>query len=128
MFTEQDFCSFGTSSFLKDAGYVDPTRYSYIKHTRVSDEIMEKHPGLSDDGYMDLLLIKELPYSAVPGALTKFLKGKIKEVDKYVEYCRCKKLTLHAEPALPINIDGELTDGMLPITIEVKHRCLQVCK
>ncbi len=81
-----------------------------------------------DDGYMDLLLVKELPYSAVPGALTKFLKGKIKEVDKYVEYCRCKKLTLHAEPALPINIDGELTDGMLPITIEVKHRCLQVCR
>ena len=55
MFTEKDFCSFGTSSFLKDAGYVDPTRYSYIKNTRVSDEIMEKHPGLSDDGYMDLI-------------------------------------------------------------------------
>ena len=81
-----------------------------------------------DDGYMDLLMIKELPNSAVPNALTKFLKGKIKEVDKYVEYCRCKKLTLSAEPELPINIDGELIDGMLPITIEVKHRCLQVCR
>ncbi len=81
-----------------------------------------------DDGLMDLLIVKELPYSAVPHVLTKFLKGKIKEVDKYVEFCRCKKLTFTAEPVLPINIDGELLDDMLPVTIEVKSRCLQVCR
>lgn len=55
MFTEEDFCSYGTSMCLKYAGYVDACRYSYIKNTRVSDEIMEKHPGLSDYGYMDLI-------------------------------------------------------------------------
>ena len=41
MFTEEDFCGYGTSMCLKYAGYVDACRYSYIKITRVSDEIME---------------------------------------------------------------------------------------
>lgn len=54
MFKKEDFCTQKTSMFLKDAGYNDMCRYTYCKNYRVRDEILEKHPGLSDDGYLDL--------------------------------------------------------------------------
>jgi len=40
---------------LKEKGFDWPCRYMYADYTRVADEIIEKHPGLSDDGYMDLM-------------------------------------------------------------------------
>lgn len=47
---------------LAELGYNESCDYSYIKNTRVSDEICEKHPGLSDSGYMDLLVDYGGPY------------------------------------------------------------------
>ena len=54
MFKKEDFCTQKTSMFLKDAGFNDICRYAYCNVYRVRDEIIEKHPGLSDCGYQDL--------------------------------------------------------------------------
>jgi len=43
------------SLLLKEKGFDWPCRLMYAKNTRVADEIIKKHPGLSDDGYMDLM-------------------------------------------------------------------------
>lgn len=79
-----------------------------------------------DDGYMDLVIIHELPRRAIPHILFKFFKGQLKDVTKYVEIQRCKKIRFDTTPQLPVNIDGELTDGLLPVNIEILTKRLQV--
>ena len=51
----KDYCDFETCMSLKELGYNGSSDFTYCKHCRVSDEIAEKHPGLSDSGYMDLI-------------------------------------------------------------------------
>lgn len=51
---ERAFCDFESSKILKEIGYDEWTTHVWKKNTRLSDEILEKHPGLSDCGYMDL--------------------------------------------------------------------------
>lgn len=54
MFKKEDFCAQSNCMLLKEVGFNDLCRYTYCKTYRVRDEIYEKHPGLSDDGYLDL--------------------------------------------------------------------------
>lgn len=51
---ERAFCDLESSKILKEIGYDEWASYVWKKNTRFSDEILEKHPGLSDCGYMDL--------------------------------------------------------------------------
>ena len=51
---ERAFCDLESSKILKEIGYDEWTTHVWKKNTRFSDEILEKHPGLSDCGYMDL--------------------------------------------------------------------------
>ena len=62
MFRKEDFCTQKTSMFLKDAGFNDYCRYTYYNVYRVRDEILEKHPGLTDCGYQDLTKEYDGPY------------------------------------------------------------------
>ena len=55
MLNKECFCDFDTSFALKELGYNKPSNYTYYKNCRVSDEILKKHPGLSDCGYQDLV-------------------------------------------------------------------------
>lgn len=58
----KDYCDFETCMSLKELGYNGSSDFTYCKHCRVSDEIAEKHPGLSDSGYMDLIDEYDGPY------------------------------------------------------------------
>ena len=51
---ERAFCDLESSKILKEIGYNEWTEHIWKKNTRISDEIIERHPGLSDCGYMDL--------------------------------------------------------------------------
>ncbi len=51
----EEYVDMEGSILLKEKGFDWPCRYMYAEYTRVADEIIDKHPGLSDDGYMDLL-------------------------------------------------------------------------
>ena len=50
----KDFCDFDVCLAFKELGYNEGSNYTYWNHCRISDEMIEKHPGLSDSGYMDL--------------------------------------------------------------------------
>lgn len=52
---KKDYCDLDASMALKGLGYNKSSDYTYCYHCRVSDEMLEKHPGLSDSGYMDLI-------------------------------------------------------------------------
>ena len=51
---EKAFCDFESSKILKEIGYDEWTTHVWKKNTRFSDEILEKHPGLSYCRYMEL--------------------------------------------------------------------------
>jgi len=77
-----------------------------------------------DDGYIDLVIIKKLPRIKIPYLFIKFFQGKLKEVTKYVEVHRCKKVDISTYEELPMNLDGELFDMALA-TVEVKKHAIQ---
>lgn len=51
---EKAFCDLESSKILKEIGYDEWATHVWKRNTRFSNEIIEKHPGLSDCGYMDL--------------------------------------------------------------------------
>lgn len=55
MLTNKDYCDYETCVALKELGYNHSSEYTFCKHCRVSDEILEKYDGLSDSGYLDLV-------------------------------------------------------------------------
>lgn len=62
------------------------------------------------DGYLDVTLVKRMPFFRIPGMLIKFLKGRISEVKDYVETYRCTKIECSVSPKVNIQLDGELFD------------------
>lgn len=50
-----ELTNFEVSKKLKEKGFDEGCEYTYYNHYRVRDEILEKHQGLSDCGYIELL-------------------------------------------------------------------------
>lgn len=76
----EDYVTLKVAKKLSEKGFDWPTHSMYGKIYRIRDEIKEKYPGLSDDGYYDLL---------------EYNGGSLKEDDVYGEYiealdCYCK--------------------------------------
>ena len=61
-----------------------------------------------NDGVMDVLLIKKLPWYKIPGVLGKFLKGRISEAADYALIYHGVRVTGSVSPAVAIQLDGEL--------------------
>lgn len=80
MFTEEDYVSLETAKLLKEKGFDEVCRQSYLHHCRVRDEIYEKYPGLSDDGYRDLVYVDGLSKEEVYGYY-----------DEIVDFTGCNK-------------------------------------
>ena len=55
MLENKDYCDYETCVALRELGYNQSSEYTFCKHCRVSDEILEKYDGLSDSGYLDLV-------------------------------------------------------------------------
>ena len=55
MLTVKDYCDYDTCVALKELGYNEPSNWTWYKNLRVSDEILEKYPDLSEGGYQDLI-------------------------------------------------------------------------
>ena len=80
--------------------------------------------ALLDDQYIDFVIIKKCPRIKLPFLFIKLLKGKLLELEN-VELHRCKKLELNVEPALPLNIDGELLDA-LPLEAQIVPQAISI--
>lgn len=51
-----DYIDFKTAKILKDKGFSIYTDSMFVKKQCIKDDILNKYPGLSDDGYYDLLI------------------------------------------------------------------------
>jgi len=70
-----------------------------------------------DDGLADLLVILPAPVSRLSVLASKTLIG-LHEGDDLVIHRRVRRVTVHAEPAMPFNLDGELS-GATPVRYDV---------
>jgi len=70
-----------------------------------------------DDGLADLVVIQPAPVSRLSVLASKTLVG-LHEGDDLVIHRRVRSVTVHAEPAMPFNLDGEMS-GKTPVRYEV---------
>ena len=94
MLTEKDYCDYETCVALKELGYNEESGYTWVKHYRVRDEILEKHSGLSDDGYLELTeeyggsYRREEVFGAYVEPIKRWSKNSILDSD-FGELCSC---------------------------------------
>lgn len=62
----------------------------------------------TDDGVLDLVLVKKMPRLMIPYMLVQFLRGKLSKIKNYVELRRCKSIACTVTPPVDIQLDGEL--------------------
>ena len=77
-----------------------------------------------DDQYIDFVIIKKCSRIKLPFLFIRFLKGRLLEL-KNVELHCCKKIQLNVEPALPVNVDGELLDA-LPLEAQIIPQAITI--
>jgi YegS/Rv2252/BmrU family lipid kinase len=61
-----------------------------------------------DDGVMELVLVKKMPFYCIPRMLIRFMKGTLKKETKYVDVYHCNRVEGFVRPEVDINLDGEL--------------------
>ena len=72
----------------------------------------------ADDGMLDVLLISGVTHTKLPLLLSKYGKGKYKELPQYAKHFATRKLVVESEDEMVINIDGEsITDTRAEIKL-----------
>jgi YegS/Rv2252/BmrU family lipid kinase len=70
------------------------------------------------DGVLDLVLIKESPFYAIPELVYRLFKGTLKN-SKYIKFVRAEKLTIESNSP-SYHIDGEVRQMTAPLNIEIE--------
>ena len=59
------------------------------------------------DGFMDVLLVKEVSRLQVPGLIGKYKNGCYRELSHVAEYYRVRSFRMTCDKEVPVNVDGE---------------------
>ncbi len=59
------------------------------------------------DGLMDVLLVKEVSRTQVPGLIGKYKNGRYKELSDLVDHYRVRSFRMTCDQEVPVNVDGE---------------------
>ena len=76
------------------------------------------------DGLLDVLLVKEVSRTQVPGLIGIYKNGRYKELPQLVRHFRTKQLKIRCDKANPINLDGELRTAQV-VDFEVAQEKLR---
>ena len=60
------------------------------------------------DGKLDVLLVKKVSRTQVPGLIGKYKNGRYKELSHVARYLQTDAITIRCDKPTPINMDGEL--------------------
>ena len=63
--------------------------------------------AMPDDGLMDVLIVKSVKLTSLPGILGKYAKGRYRELSKYIKHIKTTEIEIKSEKELEVNIDGE---------------------
>ena len=91
-------------------------------HTGKGMKIAPK--AILDDGFFDLVLIKDAPRLKLLNLMSKLFSGK-HILDQLVQYKKIKKIVLETSNSDELNIDGELK-GHSPFELEVNKKAIKI--
>ena len=97
MLNKKDYCNCDICIALQQMGYNESSEYTWAHNCRVSDEILDKYPGLSDSGYMDLIdeyggiYKREEVYHTYIEPIKRFSRNSMIDTD-FGEICSCVHL------------------------------------
>ncbi|HOV70191.1 MAG TPA: diacylglycerol kinase family lipid kinase [Clostridia bacterium] len=74
-----------------------------------------------DDGVLDVCVIDKLPKILIPYMLISFLRGKHARHKKYVHFLHAKSVTISADTAEDVQIDGDLSE-FTPATFTIRDQ------
>ena len=77
-----------------------------------------------DDGLMDIVIVDDIPRRGIPGGFVRLMKGEILRLPT-TTFRRDSRLRLESDGLLPIQIDGEIYEG-LPFDVRVISGALRV--
>lgn len=77
-----------------------------------------------DDGLLDIMIVDDIARPAIPGAFIKLMKRRILEVPT-AKYARRDALCIRSDAPMPVQIDGEIYEG-LPFDVKLVPGGLQV--
>lgn len=98
---------------------------AFVANGRYCGNRMHVAPGASmDDGLLELVAIGELGLARVLVKLPKLYVGTIL-TDPCVRHCRAASVRIAAEPAAPVQADGQLV-GQTPAVFSLRRRALGV--
>jgi len=60
------------------------------------------------DGMLDVLLVKKVSRTQVPGLIGKYKNGRYKELGHVATYYKTDKVVIRCDKPTPVNVDGEL--------------------
>lgn len=77
-----------------------------------------------DDGLMDIVIVDDIRKPRLPGAFIKLIRRRILELPT-TTFRRDKRLRIRADAPMPIQIDGEIYEG-LPFDVRVVSNVLRI--
>lgn len=80
--------------------------------------------ALVDDGYLDVLMVKDLDLSELPKLIGSFTKGKHIEHNKII-YLQTKSFKLTSDVELRVDVDGEKA-GKLPLEFKIVEKAIDL--
>lgn len=96
----KDLLPYELSLLLLKKGFDNETNFMWVRSYRIKDEIIEKYPGLSDDGYYDLLKSNggELEEEDVFGYVTETMHMRCRNTKLYFDHysymiCSCPSIS-----------------------------------
>ena len=60
------------------------------------------------DGKLDILLVKKISRSQIPGIIGKYKNGRYKELSHVARYIKTDSIRIRCDKPTPINLDGEI--------------------
>ena len=76
------------------------------------------------DGLLDVLLVKKLRLTQVPGIIGKYKNGQYKQLPQFVRHFQTKEIEIRCDKLTPINLDGELRTAQT-VTMSVADKKLR---
>ena len=80
--------------------------------------------ALIDDGLMDIVIVDDLPRHRYPASLIRLMKGDILKLP-ITRFRRDSRLRLESDAPMPVQVDGEIHEG-LPFDVRVVSGVLRV--
>lgn len=97
---------------------------SFANSSQYGSNIIIAPKARLQDGFLDLVIVKEIPFYALPGFIIALRKGTLHQ-SSYVETIRCKEVRI-SQPQFQAHLDGEPVKFLNEIDVKIQPSSLKL--